>query len=178
MIKNFLKNTSGSILLETLLSINIFIIIMISFSVIFLSMLHNYLKNLYALELRSQMKFAAECIIQDIKYADSINIYTKDGHDIINITTHAANDSSHSLTHIIYRQDDLAYYPRILKNDNPLTGDNIFCSTYIRFTCRPLSPSSENCTYLLDIKGSEQTHATKYFYLKTAVVMLGKRKLN
>lgn len=172
MNKNIFKNQSGSLLLETLLSLNMLVILLISFSIIFLSMLHNYLLNLYQIELRAQMRFALECLSQDIKYADKVQIFHENGHDVIYITTRATAEQEKTI--IKYYQDDLAYYPRILKNAQPLTGDNIDCHTSIRFTCQPLNPSADNRVFLLELKGSQQAASSKYFYLQTAVIMLQK----
>ncbi|WP_196605603.1 PulJ/GspJ family protein [Pectinatus haikarae] len=172
------KNQAGSILLETLLSLNIYVFIMMSISVIFLAVLHMYLKNIYQMELRSQMRFAAECIIQDIKHADSVTVYQESGHDAIAITTRATTGSSEASAEFIkYRQDDLAFFPRIIKKGQPLTGDNDFCYTYVRFSCRPLSENKDNRVYLLELKGTHQ-FSSQYFYLDTAVTRLGSRSLN
>ena len=178
MNENILKNQRGSILLEALLSMNILVFIMISFSIIFLSTVHMYLKNLYQMELRSQMRFAAECMVQDIKHADSVMVYQEDGQDALLITTRATTDSSEAYpAYIKYRQDDLAFYPRIIKKGQPLTGDNTFCRTYVRFSCKPLSADPDNRVYLLEFKGTHQL-SSRYFYLETAVAMLGSRALN
>ena len=178
MNENIFKKQNGSILLETLLSMNLLIFIMASFSVVFLSMIQMYLKNLYQMELRSQMRFAAECIIQDIKHADSVMIYQENGYDVIFITTRAVSESNDSQpAYIKYRQDDLAFYPRIIKKNQPITGDNSFCDTYVRFTCKPLSNDKNNRVFLLEFKGTHKL-AKKYFYLETAVTMLGKRTLD
>lgn len=177
MSRQINKNTAGSLLLETLLSLNLYVVILISISIVFLSMLHMYLQNLYQMELRSQMRFAIECMVQDIKYADSVTVYQEDGHDALAITTHAVTGGNATPEFIKYRQDDLAFFPRIIKKGQPLTGDNDFCYTYVRFFCRPLSQDQDNRVYILELKGTHQ-FSSQYFYLETAVVRLGSRPLN
>ncbi|WP_196591014.1 hypothetical protein [Pectinatus frisingensis] len=175
-INKFLyKNNTGSILLETLLSLNLLVIISLSLTVLLLSILHLYIKNLYQIELRTQMNFAAECMLQDIKHAESVIISQENGHDTIIIKTRAATGGTDSTpTYITYRQDNLKYYSRILKNNNPITGDNTFCSTAIRFTCKPISVFDNNRTYLIELKGRHQM-TQKYFYLESAATILGQR---
>lgn len=172
--KNRRKN-KGSILLETLLSMNIYVMILTALSIILLFMLHAYMKNLYQIELRAQMRLVAECMVQDIKHADAINIYQEKEHDAIGIWTYST--SSFKREFFSYTQDKYGFYPHISKGNQPLTGDNIFCDTYMRFSCRPLSSSKDNRVYLLEITGRHR-FSYEYLYLETAVTRLGSRDLN
>lgn len=173
-MKKINRRNSGSILLETLLSLNIHVLILSGMAVLFLSMLHSYMQNLYQMELRTQMRFVAECMVQDIRYADTITVYQEGDYDAIILTTMAAG--RYKPEFIKYYQDNMGFYPRIIKKGQPMTGNDAFCSTYVRFTCRPLSEDADNRVYLLQLKGLHQ-FSSQYFYLETAVTRLGSRIL-